>query len=276
MKIYLQTYSLGQAFRDDFKGSMEKLKAMGYDGVEFAGYYGDMTAPELKAYMDELGMETTSGHVGLPLVEESIPFLKTLGAKTIICPGAPFQTMEECEKVAAEFNRLGKLAKEAGLQFGYHNHTQEFAKIGDRYLLEIIMDLTDPDLVKFQIDVGWATCAGIDVPAFLIKHAGRICSIHVKETDTVTGVEKPLDWASFPKDENGRPILPKEIIEERERIAATDCPTGKGIIDWVNIKKLADQAGAGSYVIEREWDYKGDDIFGCVKEDVESLRKILE
>ena len=61
-----------------------------------------------------------------------------------------------------------------------------------------------------------------------------------------------------------------------ERIAATDCPTGKGIIDWVNIKKLADQAGAGSYVIEREWDYKGDDIFGCVKEDVESLRKILE
>ena len=53
-KVYLQTYSLGQTFRDDFKGSMEKLKALGYDGVEFAGYYGDMTATELKAYLDDI------------------------------------------------------------------------------------------------------------------------------------------------------------------------------------------------------------------------------
>ena len=275
-KIYIQTYSVIRDYMQDFRGTMKRIAETGYDGVEFAAGYGGLNAHELKAFLDEIGLKAISTHVGLDNAEENIDIMAEIGAQYLICPGAHMPDLASTLEVAKRLNEIGAKAKACGLKFGYHNHTQEFAKIGDRYLLEIIMDLTDPDLVKFQIDVGWATCAGIDVPAFLIKHAGRICSIHVKETDTVTGVEKPLDWASFPKDENGRPILPKEIIEERERIAATDCPTGKGIIDWVNIKKLADQAGAGSYVIEREWDYKGDDIFGCVKEDVESLRKILE
>ncbi|MBO6159475.1 MAG: TIM barrel protein [Firmicutes bacterium] len=274
MKAYLQTYSLGRALRDDFEGSLKKLAEMGYAGVEFAGFYGDKTAAELKAFLDEIGLEAVSGHVGLDLVESSVPYLKEIGAKYVICPMARFNTMEECEKIAAEFNRVGKIAKDAGLQFGYHNHTQEFAQIDGKYLLDIVMELTDPDLVKLQLDVGWATCAGIDVPAYIEKYNGRMCMIHVKETDRVIGVQKPVDFSKFPKDDDGKPILPQSFIDEMKAIAATDCPTGKGIIDWANIKAVADKAGATHYIIEREWDYKGDDIFGCVKEDLEAVKDI--
>ena len=56
-KVYLQTYSLGRAMMDDFQGSLKKIADIGYAGVEFAGGYGGMTAPELKAYLEELGLE---------------------------------------------------------------------------------------------------------------------------------------------------------------------------------------------------------------------------
>ena len=274
-KVYLQTYSLGQTFRDDFKGSMEKLKALGYDGVEFAGYYGDMTATELKAYLDEIGMECVSGHVQLNQIEETIPFLKEVGARLIICPMTRFQTKEECLQVAAEFNRLGKLAKEAGLQFGYHNHTDEFAEIDGKYLLEIVMENTDPDLVKFQIDVGWAAAAGINVPEFLTKYQDRLCAIHVKEADRVVGPQKPLDFSKVKHSEDGRPIFPPELLAHLQEMKTLDCPTGKGLTNWKVVRDIANKAGAGIYIIEREWDYKGDDIFGCVKEDIDSLREIF-
>lgn len=275
-KVYLQTYSLGRAMIDDFQGSLKKIADIGYAGVEFAGGYGGMTAPELKAYLEELGLEAISSHVGLEKVEGDLEFLEAIGASYVICPGTSLNTYEEVMEKAAEMNRLGKKAAEHGLKFGYHNHTQEFAPIGDAYTLEVLMEATDPAYVMFQLDVGWATCAGIDVPTFLKKHSGRIQLIHVKETDTVTGVQKPMDFSKFAKDENGRPIIPQEVKDEMARVQRTNCPTGAGIIDWQNIYEVAKANGAQAYIVEREYDYKGDDIFGCVAEDLAHLKTIKE
>lgn len=275
-KVYLQTYSLGSAMRDDFMGSLEKVSQIGYTGVEFAGGYGDMEAGKLKTYLNQLDLDPISTHVGLEMIEGQLPYLAELGVQYVICPGTSFPSYERTLEVAAELNRLGKLAAEYGLKVGYHNHTHEFAKFNDKYILDIIMENTDPEYVLIQLDVGWATCAGIDVPAYLVEHSGRIQAIHVKETNQVFGVQKERDYSKFAKDENGQPIIPQEVLDERLAIKKSDCPTGEGIIDWQNICDVAKENGAKVFIIEREYDYKGDDIFGCVAEDLTYVRTIRE
>lgn len=273
-KVYLQTYSLGNAMREDFRGSLKKVAEIGYAGVEFAGGYGGMEAGELKSYLAQLGLEPISSHVGLDQIEEHIPYLAELGASYIICPGTPLTSMEEVLEKAKEMNRLGKLAKQAGLRFGYHNHTPEFALLNGRYVLDILMENTDPELVMFQLDAGWATCAGINVPAYIEAHSGRIGLIHVKETNKVIGVQKSRDFSQFEKDADGRPILPQSVLEEMAAIKRTDCPTGEGIVDWQLVCDTASAHGAKAFIVEREYDYKGDDIFGCVAEDLAYMKTI--
>lgn len=273
-KVYLQTYSLGSAMREDFCGSLKKVAQMGYAGVEFAGGYGNMEAGELKSYLAELGLEPISSHVGLEQIEEHISYLAELGASYIICPNTPLRSEEEVLQKAEEMNRLGALAQKAGLKFGYHNHTPEFELVNGRYILDILMENTDPDLVMFQLDAGWATCAGIDVPAYIEAHAGRIELIHVKETNQVIGVQKPRDYSKFEKDAEGRPILPQSVLDEIMAIKKTDCPTGEGIVDWQQVCDAAAAHGAKAFIVEREYDYKGDDIFGCVAEDLAYMKTI--
>lgn len=275
-KVYLQTYSLGRAMREDFMGSLEKVAEIGYTGVEFAGGYGDMEAAKLKTYLNQLDLEPISTHVGLDAIEGQLPYLAELGVQYVVCPGTQFPTYERTLEVAAELNRLGKLAAEYGLKVGYHNHTHEFATFQDQYVLDILMENTDPEYVLFQLDAGWATCAGIDVPAYLKKHSGRIQLLHVKETNKVIGVQKPHDFSQFKKDENGRPIIPQEVLDEMDAVKKTDCPTGQGIIDWQRVYDVAKENGVQAYIIEREYDYKGNDIFGCVAEDLAHMRTIQE
>ena len=77
---------------------------------------------------------------------------------------------------------------------------------------------------------------------------------------------------NVPRDENGRPVFTeeqKQIMADRQRM---NVPTGKGIFDWKKVKEVADAQGAKAYIVEREWDYL-DDIFACVKEDYEYLKK---
>lgn len=272
--VYLQTYSLGRDFFNDFKGNLKKVKDIGYAGVEFAGGYGGYSPADLKAYMEEINLIPFSSHVGYDQLEQNIEYLHDLGAKYMICPGAPFTDRKSCEVVAKEFNRIGRLCRDAGLVFGYHNHMREFIKDGGETLEEIMMDLTDPDLVQFQIDVGWATSASVDVPAFMARHAGRICLVHVKETDRKFAPDVMPDWSKLPKDAEGHTIVSDEIKKTMKELQECNCPTGKGIIDWSVIKKAADAAGCKGYVVEREYDYKHGDIYGCVAEDLAALKDI--
>ncbi len=271
--VYLQTYSLGPSALEDFPSALKKVAEIGYTGIEFAGY-GGLSVCEMKALLKSLDLDPISSHVGLDAVEKDIPYLKELGVPYVICPMVPLATIEDVHNAAKEFNRIGKLCKEAGLRFGYHNHTGEFAVFDGKYAEEILMEETDPEYVCFEIDCGWATCAGVDAAAFLEKYADRFELIHVKETNAVTGVQKPINFKDLPRDENGRPILPQEVRDELAAVKRTNCPTGKGIIDWKKIKAVGDRIGIKAYIVEREYDYKGGDIYGCVAEDLAALKEI--
>ena len=107
MKINLQLWSVKDETASDFFGTLEKVAAMGYTGVEFAGF-GDIPAQEMKNKLDELGLEGVSAHVSYDLLmnhlDETISYLKIIGATYIICPGAEVNSVENAEKIAKEFN----------------------------------------------------------------------------------------------------------------------------------------------------------------------------
>lgn len=272
-KVYIQTYSVFSDMQKDFRGTLKKIADLGYAGVEFAGGYGGLTAAELDSYMKDIGLEVISSHVGLDQAEKDIDLLARVGARYMICPMAAPATEEEAHKTAARLNEIGAACAKAGLKYGYHNHTQEFVQFNGKYALDIMMEDTDPANVIFQLDVGWASCAGIDVEEYIKAHAGRIELIHAKECNQVVGVTPVIDWATFPKDANGRPILPQELLDQMEAGKVANGPTGKGIINWKSLTEVANAQGTQAYIVEREYDYQGD-IYQCIKEDVDYLKTI--
>ena len=132
---------------------------------------------------------------------------------------------------------------------------------------------TDPDLVCFQLDIGWALCAGIDVPSFIAKYPGRFKLIHDKECSTVAGPEEPHDFSQYPRDENGRPQIPAEVLQSFADQNKWNVASGKGLIDWPVVRAAAIKGGAEAFIVEREYVYVGD-IFQCIKEDFEFLSKL--
>ncbi len=129
MKLYAQMYSLREDNEKDFKASLKAIAEMGYDGVEFAGYY-DMPLSELKPYMEALGLETLSAHVGLELLQNDLDnqvhMLKELGAKYIVCPYTEMNSVESARSFAAILSDIGKKTAAEGLPLLYHNHNHEF------------------------------------------------------------------------------------------------------------------------------------------------------
>ena len=271
-KRYIQLYSIKEETAKDFLGALKRIAQIGYTGVEFAaGEYGGLSAADLKKNMLEIGLESLSTHIMSDMVPGHLDYAAELGVKYIIDPMQNMTTYEEAAKFAEKLNETGKLAKEKGLQFGYHNHRHEFLESKDGTLMDTLIINTDPDLVCFQLDVGWATCAGIDVPAFIAKYAGRFKMIHVKECSTVAGAEPMPDFAKFPRDENGRPQIPPEVIKAWQEQNKWNVATGKGIIDWAVVRDAALAQGAEAFIVEREYDYLGD-IFKCVEADCAYLK----
>ncbi len=281
-QVHVQLYSFGW---DNPLNVIERIRTaaeIGFTGVEFAGGYDDIPVEELQKVLNETGMKATSAHVGLDKMEKDIPYLAQLGVKYVICPAAPFNTVEEAKEVAADLNRFGKLAAKYGMKTGYHNHTDEFYKVDGKYLMDHLIENCDPSYVEFQIDCGWASAAGVDPVAYIHAHAGRICAIHIKENSDVIGANKPSsrhekgDSHKFELDEDGKPILPPEFIklmEERDRL---NCAQGQGIVDWKAVKAAADSQKADViYVVEREANYGDKDRISCLKEDIAWIQENL-
>jgi len=239
-KRYLQLYSIKDETAKDFVEALKRVKAAGYTGIEFAGNYGNMSASDLKKLLAELELEPLSAHIVADNVAANLDYCAELGLKYIIDPYQMMKTDEEVEAFSKKLNEVGRMCKEKGIKFGYHNHEFEFAEGKNGTLMDTMLLNTDPDLVCFQLDVGWVANAGHDPVAFINKHAGRISMIHVKEWCNDKG------W---------------------------DVASGKGSIDWPAVRDAALAQGAEGFVVEREHDYAGN-IYTCIEEDCAFLKTL--
>jgi sugar phosphate isomerase/epimerase len=196
MPIALQLYTLRTETEKDFIGTLKKVAGLGYQGVEFAGY-GDLPADELKDVLKELGMVPVNSHVSIDKMEKDLEgelsYALNLGLKDITVPYLPEDRRKDKASwlaVAKELQELGTQFKDAGINLHYHNHAFEFEVFDDKYGMDILMDNTDPQVVKLEVDTFWVQYAGLDPVKYLKGLSGRITMVHLK--DMVKDEEPPF------------------------------------------------------------------------------------
>ncbi len=206
-KLGYQLYSIRDEMAKDPIATLKALKAMGYQDFELYGYddehdkYYGFKASEFKKILDDLELSVTSGHYGfspyldksdeelLGYVDRCISGAKKLDSKYITWPWlAPEQrNMDTFKLLSGKLNLIGERIQKAGLGFAYHNHGYEFEDHDGEIGYDIIVNETDPELVKLQIDMYWVMHSSNTTPAKLIEaQPGRYVMWHIKDMDKVT------------------------------------------------------------------------------------------
>lgn len=188
--IGLQLYSVRDyAQEHGFEAAVRKIAAMGYTGVEPAGYPG--TTPEAAGKLfRELGLVACSTHTKMPLGDvknQVLDEMAAIGCTRIITGKGPadFETMDKIKATCDLFNEAGAVARENGMTFGIHNHWWEYGQVeGDgaspRYVYQVMLELLDPGIF-FELDTYWIQTAGVD-PAKVVAEMGpRAPFLHIKD-----------------------------------------------------------------------------------------------
>lgn len=185
--VGVQLYSVREQAGKDLPGVLKGVKEMGYDAVEFAGYYG-YSAYDLKTLLDQIGLKACGTHTGLDLLAGE-NFQKTVDLHKIIeCEyvNVPWMAKERRNSVAAIaqtaklFNELAEKLALHGMKIGYHAHGDDFTKISNRNAWEILFGSTSSN-VMMQMDTGNAMEGGADPVAMITQFPGRCETIHLKE-----------------------------------------------------------------------------------------------
>lgn len=237
--VAIQLYSLRDVAAKDVAGTLRKVAAMGYVGVEFAGYY-DLDGVVLRKMLDDCGLRCAGSHVGLELLEgdsfaKIAAMNKVLGTDRLIVPWAD---SKDLATTIARLNAAHRRAKECGMRVGFHNHVQEFELENGVTKFDRIFAATPADFLV-QLDIGWATCAGQNVPAILRKYSRRIESVHIKEfspdnPNAAVG-EGVVKWAEI-FDVLEKETSVKWYVVEQEKYTCGPLESAKTCID--NIRKL--------------------------------------
>jgi sugar phosphate isomerase/epimerase len=249
----VQLFTTMSVIDKDVEGTLKQIAAIGYKEIESAfsmkgGYYG-MKPKEFAKLVSDLGMSWQAHHVnGAPFnrpaprpaadgstapARPAMPPMKTLmndtqqivdeaaegGVKYLVCASIPVNKMEEVKMSLEVLQKAAEAAKKAGLIFVYHNHTAEFEMVEGQRPFDMMTSQISADLLKFELDLAWATKAGVDIPALFKQHPGRFPLFHVKDLNKET--QRPVE-------------------------------VGAGYIDFKPIFAAAKTAGVSHYFIEQD------------------------
>ena len=234
--IGVQAYTYRASFPKDVVATLDTIKALGITDME-AGAPKGMTEAEFKKLCDERGITISSTGSGYEQIVkdpmETVNKAKALGASFVMVAWIPHQkgnfNLENAKKAVADFNRVGKVLKENGLTFCYHDHGYEFQPHEDGTLFDYIVKNTDPKYVSFEMDILWTQHGGADPVALLNKYGSRFKLMHLK--DLKKGIKGDLT--------GGTP-------------AENDVTLGDGQVNIPEIIRLGKKVGVKHYYIEDE------------------------
>ena len=270
LPIALQLFSVRDDMAADFAGTLKKVKAFGYDGVEFAGLHG-LSVDEVKAALTDAGLEAVSAHVALPeLLADpagTVAKYKAIGCKWITIPYLPdeyrahsgnFFNFIEFVKV------LGAEAKKQGLTLLYHNHDFEFVKIDGEYCLDVLYSSVSADLLQTQLDTCWVNVGGENPVEYVKKYSGRAPLVHLK------------DFVGS-KSENMYQLIGKDDKAQADTVkseAFAFRPVGYGVQDIPAIVEAGEAAGAHWFIVEQDMPALDKTPMECAKMSVEYLKSL--
>src|ERR1700722_9205723 len=208
--IGLQLYTVRDAMASDPTGTLAKVAGIGYNSVEGATYTGSekfygMDANTFAGVLKNNGLVMRSCHYrygedsqGATLTngvfngtilhdwDHTVEDAHAVGLQYMACAWlSPTERkgLDHYKKMADDFNVAGQKCKAAGIQFVYHNHDFEFDQQDGKYPYDVILENTDPDLVKMEVDLYWLTFASQDADK-LFNAPPRRCPLwHLKDMD---------------------------------------------------------------------------------------------
>lgn len=208
LQTSVQLWSVKEDLKSDFKGTLTKIAAMGFDGVEFAREFGPYAndAKGLKNLLDELGLKVSGAHIKFTSfteenIAETVAFYQTLDTDVLLI-GWDTRAWDP-KLVGSLVDDLLKLAKDLepyDIQTGFHNHDREFETYKNSTFWDYIAKSTTENMI-LQLDIGWVTLAGADPVKYIKRYPGRTLTTHIK--------------AKLPKGYTGeaRPIIGEDLTD---------------------------------------------------------------
>ena len=215
MPIGCQTYPVRKMIAADFPGTIKQLAAAGFQRIELCspvGYadsgFGGIakySGAELKKMLADMGVTCESSHFSPKELRDNLPdriaWAKDVGLTQMIVPslGSPRNpTMDDVKRAADEYNKIAEQTAAAGMQQGLHNEGFELSTVDGKRTYDVLLDLLDPKLVKFQFQVSTVS-RGYDPVEYFTKYPGRFFSMHVQgwsatEKKIVAVGQDTLDW----------------------------------------------------------------------------------
>jgi sugar phosphate isomerase/epimerase len=259
----IQLWTVKEEAAKDLEGTLRQVYAAGFREIEFAGYY-DKSPADIARLMHAIGFTLVSTHFDAANISKNgdkiIADAKALGLKYVVCssPGVS----PEKEKLSWDdrmkaidlndwkwnadlFNRFGKQVSDAGMLFGYHNHSAEFKKFDGKTAFDYLFENTDPAHVKIELDVGWVEVARQDPVAILDKYKDRVIALHVKDVG-------------------------KRGADGKEPASVA---LGEGVVDWKKVIGTARRHGTKAFFYEQEAPYTRP-ILESVKISGDYLKKL--
>jgi sugar phosphate isomerase/epimerase len=233
LPIGCQTWPVREMIAKDFPGTIKQLADAGFQTVELcspvgyadSGFAGlaKYKGTELRKILTDAGVGCVSSHFGITELRENqaraIDWAKSVGLTQMIVPsleGPKKPTMDEVKRAADEYNKMGERSANAGIQQGLHNEDFELSTVDGKRTYNVLLDLLDPKLVKFQFQVSTIS-QGYDAAEYFTKYPGRFISMHVQ------------GWSS-----------------ETRKVT----PVGQGTLDWKKIFTAAKTGGIKNYFVE--------------------------
>src|SRR5580704_14745114 len=237
MPIGCQTWFVRESIAKDFPGTLKQLSDAGFQMIELCspvGYadlgFGGLAkykAAELRKILGDGRITCISSHFGMEELRDgqqrAIDWAKDVGLTQMLVPsldGPEKPTMDDVKKAADEYNKMGEQAAKAGIQQGLHNEGFELSTVGGKRTYDLLFDLLDPKLVKFQFQVSTIS-KGYDAAEYFTKYPGRFVSMHVQ------------GWSS-----------------ETKKVM----PVGQDSLDWKKIFAAAKTGGIQNYFVEMDLD----------------------
>lgn len=253
MKIGLQLYSVRDEMEKDMDKTLKAVSDMGYDCVEFAGFFG-RSAGEVAGMLKKYGLEAASAHIGLEELAENrdgiLDFCRVLGMRYAAVPYmAPelHKGSEGYDERVEQYKKAAENAEKYGIRLLYHNHDFEFRKYEGKYLNDWLIESVGADRIFPEPDVCWIKYGGASPAEYILKYSGRVPVVHLKDFEGNVDPGKT-------KEENGFKMR----------------PVGGGIQDWDVIFDAAKRAGTEYFIVEQDDHYGADAL-----EDAALSRKFL-
>lgn len=246
MRLGLQLYSVREALKQDFEGTIRAVASTGFEGVELFGSLV-MPAPQLRTLLDENGLLAAGWHVRLEDLQgdnfaQTVAAAQILGVKHLVVAILSEQQRENgWMHAAGQFQQAGDALKPYGIKAGYHNHQMDFDPPQDSPW-ETVFANTD-DTVIMQLDTGNAVRAGADILAVMKAFPGRAETVHLKPWSKKDGYE---------------------------------CIIGQDDVPWQEFLQLCENTGGTQWLILEVESQSIQPIQSAVEQNVAAIKGLLE